>query len=193
MLGRLDWFKARRGRVMQRPEFSSIVVGMMLVMGIPAIFSAWWSRASYFDKNRYEFDPNKTWSVLEQGRGFNDLQGGRRGRQKRRWSGWPLERKNLVDNVKKLDEAMLALRAVAGTSAAGGADDPERPPASGRVRQSVGRGRPPAVDGLHRAAGRARTPRQPASPPAGRRHRPRPRAGRCRGHPRRAAAAPASA
>ena len=39
VLGRLEWFKARRGRVMQRPEFSSIVVGMMLVMGIPAIFA----------------------------------------------------------------------------------------------------------------------------------------------------------
>src|SRR5437660_870000 len=29
VLGRLDWFKARRGRVLQRPEFSSIVVGML--------------------------------------------------------------------------------------------------------------------------------------------------------------------
>ncbi len=27
ILGRLDWFKARRGRVMMKPEFSSIVVG----------------------------------------------------------------------------------------------------------------------------------------------------------------------
>ena len=27
VLGRLDWFKARRGRVMMKPEFSSIVVG----------------------------------------------------------------------------------------------------------------------------------------------------------------------
>ena len=70
VLGRLDWFKARRGRVMQRPEFSSIVVGMMLVMGIPAIFAALVLKSRYFDKNRYEFDPNKTWSVLEQGRGF---------------------------------------------------------------------------------------------------------------------------
>ena len=35
-----------------------------------------------------------------------------------KWSGWRLERKNLVNNVKKLDEAMLALRSVAGTSPA---------------------------------------------------------------------------
>ena len=66
-LGRLDWFKARRGRIMQRPEFSSIVAGMMLVMAIPAIFAALVLKSRSFDRNRYEFDPNRTWSVLEQG------------------------------------------------------------------------------------------------------------------------------
>ncbi len=40
VLGRMQWFKARRGRIMQRPEFSSIVVGMLLTMAIPAIFGA---------------------------------------------------------------------------------------------------------------------------------------------------------
>ena len=59
VLGRLEWFKARRGRVMQRPEFSSIVVGMMLVMGIPAIFAALVIKSRSFDHNRYEFDPNE--------------------------------------------------------------------------------------------------------------------------------------
>ncbi len=81
VLGRLDWFKARRGRVLQRPEFSSIVVGMILVMGIPAIFAAMVLKSRSFDKDRYEFDPNRTWSVLEQGRGFEDVKAGRRGRQ----------------------------------------------------------------------------------------------------------------
>ena len=88
VLGRMEWFKARRGRVMQRPEFASIVVGMILVMAIPAIFSALVLKSRYFDKNRYEFDPNKTWSVLEQGRGFAERQGGRRRRPSARWSGW---------------------------------------------------------------------------------------------------------
>src|SRR3954466_5659697 len=74
VLGRLQWFKARRGRVMQRPEFASIVCAMMLVMGIPAIFLALVVKSQYYDKNRYEFDPNKTWSVLEQGRRFEKLQ-----------------------------------------------------------------------------------------------------------------------
>ena len=83
VLGRLDWFKARRGRVMQRPEFSSIVVGMMLVMGIPAIFAALVIKSRWFDHNRYEFDPNKTWSVLDQGREYQDAQGSRRRRQAR--------------------------------------------------------------------------------------------------------------
>ena len=67
VLGRMQWFKARRGRTMQRPTFASLVVAMMLVMGIPAIFLALVVKSQYFDKNRYEFDPNKTWSVLEQG------------------------------------------------------------------------------------------------------------------------------
>src|SRR5271156_764276 len=73
ILGRLEWFKARRGRLLLRPAFSSIVVGMILVMGIPAIFAAMVLKSRSFDKNRYEFDPNKTWSVLEQGRGFSDV------------------------------------------------------------------------------------------------------------------------
>src|SRR5262249_16185442 len=73
VLGRVQWFKAGRGRTMQRPSFASIVVAMMLVMGIPAIFLALVVKSQYFDKNRYEFDPNKTWSVLEQGRGLRDV------------------------------------------------------------------------------------------------------------------------
>ncbi|MGZ3335608.1 MAG: DUF6599 family protein [Isosphaeraceae bacterium] len=117
VLGRMEWFKARRGRVMQRPEFASIVVGMILVMAIPAIFSALVLKSRYFDKNRYEFDPNKTWSVLEQGRGLASVKEADAAVQ-REMERLALERKNLVDNVKKLDEAMLALRAVAGTSPA---------------------------------------------------------------------------
>src|SRR5271156_6973215 len=73
ILGRLQWFKARRGRILQRPEFASIVVGMILVMGIPAIFAALVIKSRAFDRNRYEFDPNRTWSVLEQGRGFQNV------------------------------------------------------------------------------------------------------------------------
>jgi hypothetical protein len=137
ILGRLDWFKARRGRILQRPAFSSIVVAMMLVMGIPAIFSAMVLKSRSFDKNRYEFDPNKTWSVLEQGRGLEDL------RQadaavKQEMQRLSLERKNLVENVKKLDEQMLALRAVAGTSVAVAQRIPGVLQSLAGVRKSVG-------------------------------------------------------
>ena len=58
VLGRLQWFKARRGRIMQRPEFSSIVAAMILVMAIPAIFAALVIKSRSFDRNRWrEFDP----------------------------------------------------------------------------------------------------------------------------------------
>src|SRR5271166_4780741 len=137
VLGRMEWFKARRGRVMQRPEFASIVVGMILVMAIPAIFSALVLKSRYFDKNRYEFDPNKTWSVLEQGRGLASVKEADLAVQ-REMERLALERKNLVDNVKKLDEAMLALRAVAETSPAVTQTFPGVLQSLAGVRKSVG-------------------------------------------------------
>ena len=137
VLGRVAWFKARRGRVMQRPEFSSIVAGMILVMAIPAIFSALVLKSRWFDRNRYEFDPNKTWSVLEQGRGFKSVEEADAA-VKREMERLALERKNLVDNVKKLDEAMLALRAAAGTSPTVAQAFPAVLQSLAGVRKSVG-------------------------------------------------------
>ena len=93
VLGRMEWFKARRGRTMQRPDVRVDRRRDDAGHGHPGdLRRRWWSRASQFDKDRYEFDPNKTWSVLEQGRGFHDVEGGRRGGQARdgaagRWSG----------------------------------------------------------------------------------------------------------
>jgi hypothetical protein len=137
VLGRLNWFQARRGRTLQRPSFASVVVGMMLVMGIPAIFSALALKSRYFDKDRYEFDPNKTWSVLEQGRGLRDLHEADEA-VRQEMTLLSTERKNLVDNVKKLDEAMLALRAVAGTSPAVAQAVPNVLQRLAGVRRSVG-------------------------------------------------------
>ena len=137
VLGRLDWFKARRGRIMQRPEFSSIVAGMMLVMAIPAIFAALVIKSRSFDHNRYEFDPNRTWSVLEQGREFKNLKTADAA-VKQEMERLALERKNLVENVKKLDEAMLALRSVAGTSPAVAQRFPRVLQTLAGVRKSVG-------------------------------------------------------
>jgi hypothetical protein len=137
VLGRLDWFKARRGRIMQRPEFSSIVAAIILVMAIPAIFAALVMKSRSFDHNRYEFDPNRTWSVLEQGREFKDLKTADDA-VKQEMERLALERKNLVENVKKLDEAMLALRSVAGTSPAVAQRFPRVLQTLAGVRKSVG-------------------------------------------------------
>ena len=160
VLGRLDWFKARRGRIMQRPEFSSIVVGMMLAMGIPAIFAALVIKSRWFDHNRYEFDPNKTWSVLDQGREYKTLKEADDA-VRLEMERLALERKNLVNNVKKLDEAMLLLRSVAGTSPAVAQRFPARAcsrwPACDRA--SVWTGRSNCLITLHRRSICARSPR----------------------------------
>ena len=137
VLGRLDWFKARRGRVMTKPEFSSIVVGMMLVMGIPAIFAALVVKSESFDKDRYEFDPNKTWSVLEQGRGFKSVQEADV-KVKEEMARLAEVRKNLVENVKKLDEAMLIMRAASVQSPATAQAIPAVLERLAGIRRSVG-------------------------------------------------------
>ena len=94
-------------------------------------------KSRHFDKDRYEFDPNKTWSVLEQGRGFRDVEEADEA-VKREMTRLAEERKNLVDSVKKLDEAMLALRAVAGTSPAVAQAVPNVLERLAGVRKSVG-------------------------------------------------------
>jgi hypothetical protein len=137
VLGRIEWFKARRGRILQTPEFSSIVAGMILVMAIPAIFAALVLKSRTFDRNRYEFDPNQTWSVLDQGREYKNLKTADAA-VKLEMERLAFERKNLVENVKKLDDAMLALRSVAGTSPAVAQRFPHVLQTLAGVRKSVG-------------------------------------------------------
>ncbi len=67
-------------------------------------------KSEFFDKDRYEFDPNKTWSVMEQGRVFKDYQDLDR-KLKSEEIRLAEIKKNLVNDVKKLDEAMLVMRA----------------------------------------------------------------------------------
>lgn len=137
VLGRRDWFKARRGRVLQRPSFPSIVVGMMLVMSIPAIFAAIVLKSRSFDHDRYEFDPNRTFSVLDQGRSLASLKEADQA-VRIEMQRLALERKNLVNGVKKLDEAMLALRAAAASPAEASRRFPDVLQALAGVRKSVG-------------------------------------------------------
>lgn len=112
VLGRMEWFRARRGRVLQRPEFASIVAAMVLVMGIPAIFALLALKSRHYDESRYEFDPNQTISVLDQGRQYRTL---KEADEAVRVERQRLEaaRQSLVESVKSLDESMLALRAAA--------------------------------------------------------------------------------
>lgn len=115
ILGRMEWFAPRRGRTSVKPTFVSIVTAMLLVMAIPAIFTAIVIKASYFDKDRYEFDPNRTWTVLDQGRGLADLKAADKAvaDEMKRLAD---ERKNILDGVKKLDESLLSLRVAAVTA-----------------------------------------------------------------------------
>jgi hypothetical protein len=137
VLGRMNWFQARRGRVYQRPEFWSICAGMAMVMAIPAIFAVIVQHSSHYDKSRYEFDPNKTISVLDQGRSYETLKTADEGIRKQEQY-LDEQRKNLVNNVKKLDEAMLTLRAVAGTSPAVAQTIPDVLQRLAGVRRSIG-------------------------------------------------------
>jgi hypothetical protein len=172
VLARLDWFKARRGRTLQKPEFWSVVCGMVLVMAIPAIFSALVLKSRYFDKNRYEFDPNRTLSVLDQGRQFETLRYSEslykadeavRAEMKRLAE----ERKNLVDGVKKLDEAMLALRAASAQSPATAQAIPSVLERLARVRKAVGLDAPQQLmDFTAPPAALAGMPQTPAPAPA---------------------------
>ena len=109
ILGRLNYFETRRGRTLQKPTFSSVVAAMILTMSIPSVLLGVMVISRHFDKSRYEFDPNQTISVLNQGRGIRSLERADeavRAEEKRLGE----IRKNLVNGVKKLDAAMLNLR-----------------------------------------------------------------------------------
>ena len=184
VLGRMDWFKAGRGRVMQRPEFASIVAAMVLVMGIPAIFAALVLKSRSFDKNRYEFDPNRTWSVLEQGRGFQSVEEADAAvkAEMERLATGAEEPGRHRQEARRGDARTAGRRGNLGSGGAG-AFRPCLQSLAG-VRKSVGVDGPQQLHGLHRAAGRAalarphrqrgradvmarRSPR-PRSPPASR-------------------------
>lgn len=107
-----EWFQARRGRVLRRPEFWSVVCSMILVMGVPAILLGFIVKSRNFDKDRYEFDPNRTLSVLDQGRQFRSVKEADDAVRKE-MDHLKLVEKNLLNAVKALDDSMLPLRAAA--------------------------------------------------------------------------------
>lgn len=147
ILGRMEWFAPRRGRTSVKPTFVMIVTAMLLVMGIPAIFAAIVIKSSYFDADRYEFDPNRTWSVLDQGRGFADIAAADRAvtEEMKRLAE---ERKNILNGVKKLDESLLALRVAVVTAPQTIAPMKEVLERVGPLRQAVGLDAPQQLEDL---------------------------------------------
>ncbi len=137
IMGGQKWFQARRGRQEQRPSFATVVVATLLVMGIPAILLALMVKSQYFDRDRYEFDPNRVITTLDEGRQFNSVAKADeavREEQKQLAE----KEKNLTESVKKLDTAMIAL-AEAATQSPPAADATLLAlDALGKVRQSVG-------------------------------------------------------
>lgn len=109
VLARYDYLRTRRGRSFLRPSFASVVCGMMLVMGIPAIFLGLSIKSRSYEKGRYEFDPNEKLPVLKQGRDHKTLESAIKDAEEER-DRLKLEQKKLVESVKKLDTAMLSLR-----------------------------------------------------------------------------------
>lgn len=137
ILGRLDWFAARRGRINLKPTFVSIITGMLLVMGIPAIFAALVIKSGDFDANRYAFDPNHTFSVLEQGRGYPDIWAANKALLDQA-KALAEKEKNLVNGVKKLDESMITLRNASAGSPAVAQAMPSVLNSLAGVRQAIG-------------------------------------------------------
>lgn len=115
LLGRREYLHTRRGRSYRRPEWWSVVCGMALVMGVPGIILALLVKSQYFDEDRYAFDPNETWSVVEQGRQYRNARELSEAAE-REFTRLQEERKLLVEGVKAVDEAMIGLRAAAATS-----------------------------------------------------------------------------
>lgn len=107
VLGRLNYLRTRRGRTFQPPSLASVVVGMMLVMAIPAIVCVLALKSRSFDRNRYEFDPNRAWSVMEQGRGYGELKEVDQALKKEQVR-LDEARRSLANGLKDLDQAAIA-------------------------------------------------------------------------------------
>ena len=112
ILGRTEYLYARRGRTYRKPEWWSVVCGMALVMGVPGIVLVLLVKSQYYDEDRYAFDPNETWSVVEQGRQYRTAAALSEAAEAE-YNRLQLERKRLVEGVKALDESMIALRGAA--------------------------------------------------------------------------------
>jgi hypothetical protein len=143
VLSRQPWFQARRGRTAQRPSFPAVVVGMLLVMGVPAILLGFLIKSRRYDEDRYEFDPNRTLSVLDQGRQYEAqsrmvaIEKADRA-VKAEMERLATQRKDLLNAVKDLDDRLLALGEAASQSQATAQPMIRVAESMGTVRRAVG-------------------------------------------------------
>ena len=137
ILGRREYLYARRGRTYRKPEWWSVVCSMALVMGVPGIVLVLLVKSQYYDEDRYAFDPNETWSVVEQGRQYRTAAALSEAAEAE-YTRLQLERKQLVEGVKALDEAMIALRGAAATAPLTAEAMPEVLAALAPIRKAVG-------------------------------------------------------
>ncbi|WP_152053574.1 DUF6599 family protein [Tautonia marina] len=112
VLGRTEYLHTRRGRVYRKPEWWSVVCGMALVMGVPGIILVLLVKSQYFDEDRYAFDPNRSWSVAEQGRQFRNAEQ-LAAAAEQEYERLQNERRLISDGIKALDQAMITLRSAA--------------------------------------------------------------------------------
>jgi len=137
ILSRTEYLSTRRGRTYRKPEWWSVVMSMVLVMGVPGIVLVLLVKSQYFDEDRYAFDPNKTWAVAEQGRQYRtalELAEAAEAEYERLQE----ERQGLVEAVKELDEAMVDLRATLDKWPVAAQDLPDVLETLADVRQAVG-------------------------------------------------------
>ena len=137
ILSRGEYLYARRGRTYRKPEWWSVVCAMALVMGVPGIVLVLLVKSQYYDEDRYAFDPNDTWSVVEQGRQYQTAAALSEAAEAE-YTRLQLERKQLVEGVKALDEAMIPLRGAASTSISTAEALPEVLARLAPIRKAVG-------------------------------------------------------
>jgi len=137
ILGRKEYLHTRRGRTYRKPEWWSVVCSMALVMGIPGIVLVLLVKSQYFDEDRYAFDPNETWSVIEQGRQYETAKQLSKAAEEE-YQRLQKERQRLVEGIKELDQAMIGLRATADRVPPVAQSLPEVLESLAEVRKAVG-------------------------------------------------------
>lgn len=137
LLGRTEYLHTRRGRVYRKPEWWSVVCGMALVMGVPGIILVLLVKSQYFDEDRYAFDPNRTWSVAEQGRQFRNAEQ-LAAAAEQEYERLQNERRLISDGIKALDQAMITLRSAAAVAPPTAEAMPEVLERLATIRKAVG-------------------------------------------------------